>query len=85
MDVICIDSSIDSYFKVEDVKVTVGKVYSMDMIINKDKDNVQLDSALFWIKDDIGHHHLVKFGHFMTIEDYRDKQLNELGINGFKK
>jgi len=67
MKVVCIKSDRNN-------KVTVGKTYdTMDI-------NVILSKLNYYIEDDLGDRALFDTRMFITLEEFREKRLSELGI-----
>jgi hypothetical protein len=69
MDLICID--VEQY-----INITVGVKYSLaprDIISNNSKEN-------YWIIDDFGKIRKIDKKCFLTIEEWRDRQLCNIGL-----
>lgn len=67
MKVVCIKSDRNN-------KVTVGKTYDTMNI------NVILSKLNYYIEDDLGDRALFDTRMFITLEEFREKRLSELGI-----
>jgi hypothetical protein len=74
MKVICIES--DNSLPIKN-QLIVGKEYSVH---HKRYDDTCTVISDFYIKGEYGFHRYYKISMFVTLEEYREKKLNELGI-----
>lgn len=72
--VICIENDITLPIKDQ---LIVGKEY---LVRHKMYDDTCTLISHFYIKCESGFHRYYKIGMFVTLEEYREKKLNELGI-----
>lgn len=72
--VICIENDITLSIREQ---LIVGKEY---LVLHKMYDDTCTFISNFYIKGEYGFHRYYKIGMFMTLEEYREKKLNELGI-----
>ena len=74
MKVVCVNNgSMDGAME-SSVNLTIGKVYEAL------GDNISPNDSVFNITNDIGNRGSYYFGRFETLEEYRQKKLEKLGV-----